>query len=323
MKTKLVLLLTSITLFGCVPNQIDQVVDEVINDSTVIAIDSIRFDSVEVDKGDIVDNLDDTLVINDPVVVVATSNVFKPLFHIDYEQCGTPVVSENSIQFEAGRVRSEGTYRNITKITATVDLSGLRELNWVNASFYMVNGSDEYCDAGNSGSPYCNEIDFLETNGNVATQSTIHLDNRQRYEYAYTHGLFENPCWYQDEMMCCDGDGVINATTINPDEPFNVVTVFEPDYSNMTVTFVQYENEVVVYDFLHHLAAEGSELDNLDGLAESMDRGWKIVASMWQGYSPNPNSSYNYEDEQCKEWSDLCRGIYVISNIEVTAEGEF
>jgi ABC-type glutathione transport system ATPase component len=63
-------------------------------------------------------------------------------------------------------------YKNISKITATIDLSkmapnSIQKNNWLNASFYMVNSSikpkgTSYCDAGNNGSPYCNEIDFLE-----------------------------------------------------------------------------------------------------------------------------------------------------------------
>jgi hypothetical protein len=45
----------------------------------------------------------------------------------------------------------------------------------------MVNNSIQpkgtnYCDAGNNGAPYCNEIDFLETNGNRIFQQTIHLN---------------------------------------------------------------------------------------------------------------------------------------------------
>ena len=55
-------------------------------------------------------------------------------------------------------------------------------------------------------------------------------------------------------------------------------------------------------------------------LKEDMESGWKIVASYWQGYSPDPNGAYRYDDASCKEWSDLCQGSFKISTIRVTAE---
>lgn len=255
---------------------------------------------------------------------VSTSNteVYTPTFGVDYTQCETPKIADSIIYFNAGRVRSIGVYKNISKVSATVDLSGLNEVNWVNASFYMVNGSGDYCDAGNSGSPYCNEIDFLETNGNVATQTTIHLNNEQSYEYAYLESLYTNSCWDQDKMKESINDGIYDASSIDPSKPFDVITEFASDYSNMTTIFAQDGDTVLVYDFLKNVAAGGSDLQNLNDLASSMDKGWKIVASLWQGYSPNPNSSYRYDDPSCKEWSNVCNGKYIISNIKVTAEAE-
>ena len=54
----------------------------------------------------------------------------------------------------------------------------------VSLSSIIANGLVLNLDAGNAGSPYCNEIDFLETNGNRIFQQTIHLNNTQRYEYS-------------------------------------------------------------------------------------------------------------------------------------------
>jgi len=254
---------------------------------------------------------------------IAGTTIYTPTFKIDYNQCGTPIIDSNSVSFNPGRVRSVETYKNISKISATVDLSGLTDVNWVNASFYMVNGSGDYCDAGNSGSPYCNEIDFLETNGNVATQTTIHLDNQQNYEYAYLKSLFTTPCWDQDKMTSPTNKGIYDASVIDPTKPFDVITEFTSDYSNMTTIFAQDGDTVMVYDYVKNTSSEGSNLQNLDGLAKSMDNGWKVVASLWQGYSPNPNSSYSYEDEMCREWSNVCDSKFIISNIRVTAEDEF
>ena len=57
----------------------------------------------------------------------------------------------------------------------------------------MVNGGSGYCDAGGT-STYCNEIDFMETNGNVLSQSTIHLgsnnsDKKESLEFAYLNSI--------------------------------------------------------------------------------------------------------------------------------------
>jgi hypothetical protein len=62
--------------------------------------------------------------------------------------------------------------------------------DWLNAAFYAVSsakqplGDGNYCDAeftpspGQQGypCPFCQEIDFLETNGQKMFQHTLHLD---------------------------------------------------------------------------------------------------------------------------------------------------
>jgi hypothetical protein len=45
-----------------------------------------------------------------------------------------------------------------------------------------------------------------------------------------------------------------------------------------------------------------------------MESGWSIVASYWQGYSPdqykiNGNEWYNYNDPACKDWSNVCKMV--------------
>ena len=93
----------------------------------------------------------------------------------------------------------------------------------------------------------------------------------------------------------------------------------------MAVTYSQGSNSVVVYDFLSHTKGNDSSIDNLNDLKATMESGWSIVASYWQGYSPdqykiNGNEWYNYNDPACKDWSNVCSGAFKISNIVVTAE---
>ena len=267
------------------------------------------------------DNVDEFNVISSSLT--STDNqVFTPTFSKDYSKgCGTdPSVSGNSATFGPGRIRSNETYKNISKVTATVDLSGLTDSKWVNASFYLVNGSDDYCDSGNAGSPFCDEIDFLETNGNAVTQTTIHLSNIQNYQYATTSGINTvSDCWNDVEGE----NGVIDATLIDVSQPFTIEAVFDIDdgeYTNMTVTYIQDDNSVIVYDFANNTAGDGSGSVDLSSLASGMEAGWKVVASLWQGYSPNPGNTYNYSDSSCSGWSDLCSTSFIISDIEVTAE---
>ena len=270
------------------------------------------------------DNVDEFNVISSPLTFMH-NQVNTPTFRMDYTQnFGTDTsVSGNSATFGPGRLISNETYSNISKVTATVDLSGLTDSKWVNASFYLVNGSGDYCDSGNAGSPACDEIDFLETNGNAVTQTTIHLDNAQNYQYATTTGLNSIPdCWNDVEGV----NGVIDATLIDVSQPFNIEAVFDivgEEYTNMTVRYIQGDNSVIVYDFANNTAGDGSGLTKLSRLALDMESGWKVVVGLWQGYSPNPGNSYNYSDSSCSGWSDLCalpEGSFIISDIEVTAE---
>ena len=264
----------------------------------------------------------------------STPPTFTPTFTgVQGQYCGLfPTInSDGSIDFREGRVQSIKKYKNVTKITATVDLSGLNNLNFVNASFYMINGGPGYCDAGGS-STYCNEIDFMETNGNVLSQTTIHLgtsnsSNKESLEFSYLNSINTNSCWKHD-YLSNPGNGVNNATVIDPSKPFDMVIEFDTAYTNMTVTYIQGSNSVVVYDFLSHTKANDSSIDNLTGLSDAMESGWSIVSSYWSGYSPdqyqiNGKEWYNYNDPACKNWSNVCDGAFKISNIRVTAEAEF
>ena len=213
----------------------------------------------------------------------STSSPFTPTFNgVQGKYCGViPTInSDGSIDFKEGRIQSVKKYKNVTKITATVDLSGLNSLNWVNASFYMINGGPGYCDAGGS-STYCNEIDFMETNGNVLSQTTIHLgssnsSNKESLEFSYLNSINTNSCWKKD-YLSNPGSGVNNATLIDPTKPFDITIEFTTDYTNMAVTYSQGSNSVVVYDFLSHTKGNDSSIDNLNDLKATMEDRKSVV----------------------------------------------
>ena len=250
----------------------------------------------------------------------STNEVFTPTFNLDANQgCnqGAPIIGEDKVFFNPGRVRSAQGYKNISSISATVDISKLAGQKFINGTFYLVMNETEYCDSGDGYTNCCDEIDFLETNGNVATQATIHINKTQNYQWAFLGG--DTSCF-----TGTTGTGIVDASKIDPSLPFDVVTKFNSDYTNMTTTYVQGNNSIVVYDFVNNEAGPGSKLTSLDGLKENMEKGYKVVASLWQGFSPNPDNLYDYSNPNCSGWSDLCKdgAEYTISNVRVTAESE-
>ena len=119
---------------------------------------------------------------NTTAVKATQQNTYTPSFVVDYQKCGTdPSISGSAVTFgtgstcAAGRVIATQAYKNITQITATIDLSKMSQ-NFVNASFYMISNPNNpstqptgsnYCDAGGNNTQWnCREIDMLETNGN-------------------------------------------------------------------------------------------------------------------------------------------------------------
>ena len=252
--------------------------------------------------------------------------------------CGDPtndpnvqqIITDTSVQFRSGRVVSTHGYKNISQITATIDLSGMapnsvQNNNWLNASFYMVNSAIQpkgtnYCDAGGS-FPYCNEIDFMETNGNKIIQTTIHLDNQQRYEYTYTKAAFSDNCYGNLYDTAQGTHSLVDVIDIT--KPFQMTIDFNQDYTNMTVTVSQDGKSEVIYDVL---SGKGSDKTNVDmsTLKSSMEVGWWITPSYWEGYSPKGPGALPWFVGNC--YSDqLCKNkdkAWVLSNVKVTAEEE-
>ena len=252
--------------------------------------------------------------------------------------CGDPskdqsvhqVITDTSVQFRSGRVVSTHGYKNISPITAPIELSGLapnsiQNNNWLNASFYMVNSAIQpkgtnYCDAGGS-FPYCNEIDFMETNGNKIIQTTIHLDNQQRYEYTYTEAAFSDNCYGNLYDTAQGTHSLVDIIDIT--KPFQMTIDFNQDYTNMTVTVSQNGKSEVIYDVL---SGKGSDKTNVDmsTLKSSMEVGWWITPSYWEGYSPKGPGALPWFVGNC--YSDqLCKNndkAWVLSNVKVTAGEE-
>ena len=250
--------------------------------------------------------------------------------------CGDPtndpnvhqIITDTSVQFRSGRVVSTHGYKNISRITATIDLSGMapnsvQNNNWLNASFYMVNSAiqpkgNSYCDAGGS-IPYCNEIDFMETNGNRILQQTIHLGGNQRYEYTFTDAAFSDNCYGNLVATEQGTHSLVNVIDIT--KPFQMTIDFNSDYTNMTITVSQNGKSEVIYDVLSGKGADNSDID-MTLLKSSMEIGWWITPGYWEGYSPkgpgdNPWFIGDcYSDQLCKNNDNA----WVISNVKVIAE---
>jgi hypothetical protein len=242
-----------------------------------------------------------------------------------------PVITDSSVTFNPGRVVSIHGYRNISKITATIDLSGMaptdiQKNNWLNASFYMVNSATQpkgsnYCDAGNAGAPYCNEIDFLETNGNRIFQQTIHLGGEQRYEYSYTSGLLNDDCYTTFNLS---NDPLLGTHSLvdvlDITKPFDMVITFPSDYTNMTITVSQNGKSAVIYDVLKDDGSDNTSV-NMSLLKASMDEGWWFTPAYWEGYSPKGPYGSPWFTGNCYG-DQLCDAGWKLLNVKVIAEEE-
>jgi hypothetical protein len=271
-----------------------------------------------------------------------------PTFQVDYNQCGNnPVISVDAVDFgdgsicNAGRVVSEKRYKKISKVTATIDLSKLGQ-NYVNAAFYVIENStsprvqpkgNDYCDAGGNKNEWnCREIDFLETNGNKITQTSMHLGNGgikapQRYEYSFA-ATANNGCFNYSAMLASPThtNGLHSLVDkIDMSKPFDMITTFTyGTIPSMKTSFSQLNMTVVVYDTTVGSGAEGSGALDYQDLIPTMDNGYWFVVSFWQGYSPMGPRSNPWWNGSCNQ-GDLCNSVgfyWAIRNVEITAEGE-
>ena len=106
-------------------------------------------------------------------------------------------------------------------------------------------------------------------------------------------------------------------------KPFQMTIDFNDDYTNMTVTVSQNGKSQVIYDALSGKGSDNSDVD-MASLKASMEVGWWITPSYWEGYSPKGPSKLPwfvgdcYSDQLCKNNDNA----WVISNVKVTAEEE-
>lgn len=252
--------------------------------------------------------------------------------------CGDPakdpnvlqIITDTSVQFRSGRVVSKHGYKNISKITSQIDLSGMapndiQKNNWLNASFYMVSSAIQpkggsYCDAGGS-VPYCDEIDFMETNGNRILQQTVHLNGQQRFEYTYTDAAFTDDCYGNLTDTEQGTHSLVDVVDVT--KPFQMEIDFNEDYTNVTITVSQNGKSKVIYDVLSGKGSDNSSVD-MTSLKNSMEVGWWITPAYWEGYSPKgPGASPwfigdCYGDQLCKNNDNA----WILSNVQVTAEDQ-
>lgn len=276
-------------------------------------------------------------------------------FEVDYNNCGTdPEISTGGVSFgsagnvKAGRACSKLGYKNISKIEADLDLSGLAQRSgftgdWLNAAFYAVTsdkqpkGNGNYCDAefepkpGDPGypCPFCNEIDFIETNGQKMFQHTLHLaDDKQgpqRYEVSFTDAA-NTECWEWDEMQAAAGSPGVHDLVgkIDPNKSFHMEVVFNADYTNMTITLSQGGGDPVTVFDMNEPAYPGSDTLDMSKLKDAMEVGWWFTPSYHGDWSPGVNDPHWYKDSggACGHGT-LCGdgGGWKLANLKVTAEG--
>ena len=235
--------------------------------------------------------------------------------------------------------------QNISKITSVIDLSGLNprgqwQGNFVNAAFYMVCNPNNpaaqpigpnYCDAGGNcaqgSTDDCREIDFLETNGNKVFQATMHLGNGgknapQRFEYSYTDAA-NNDCYNWAKMKNDPSKGLHSLSgIIDVSKPFNMAIAFNLTTPQMMVSLSQ-SSSAVIYDSSAGSGAEGSGALDMSDLTATMRKGYWLICSFWQNYSPKGPGSSVWWNDSC-HWDPLCgdgTGHWSIHDIVVDAEG--
>jgi hypothetical protein len=272
---------------------------------------------------------------------------YTPKFVVDYEDCGTnPTVSTpGAVSFgtsscAAGRVVSDRAYKNITQITATVDLSKATS-NFVNHTFYMVsnptnptrsNSGTNYCDAGgNLNSQNCREIDIFESNANAVIQTTIHTGTggssaAQRFELSYTDKALNNSCYNSSKMSDNPSAGSHKlAGIIDITLPVLMTANFTyGDTPTYKVTYTQNGKSVVVYDSSNGTGYNGSTSIDMKDLTTSMANGYWLHASIWQSQSGpgwSPGSPQGWWNGSCS-WGAKCGSTtsFSMSNVKVVAD---
>jgi hypothetical protein len=297
--------------------------------------------------------------------VVKDSIVYDVEFDVDYNNCGTdPLVSVGGVDFgnessvKAGRVASKNGYINISKIEADIDLSALAQRSdftgdWLNAAFYAVSSKvqpikADYCDAEYEKVGFCQEIDFLETNGQKLFQHTLHLADAkkgdQSYQFSYTEAASESVCWQWDEMQAAahgtESVGVVSLVgIIDPNKPFHMIVTFPSDYTNMIITLSQDGlPPITVFDYSSPAYPGSNKLD-MSKLKDAMAVGWWFTPSYHNSWSPGACESgppcdpdwYKDSGGECSHGT-LCNytkdsveykgGGWKLSNLKVTAEEE-
>jgi hypothetical protein len=114
-------------------------------------------------------------------------------------------------------------------------------------------------------------------------------------------------------------------STIDMDSEFDMLVTF--DYRNMNstngqtgmkVVVSQKGNQVTIYN---GTAAQGSK--SLDGndLVSTMNDGYWLVVSYWQGFSPDKWYQYGADGGPCKQWSSLdATSWWTIGNVHVIGD---
>lgn len=293
-------------------------------------------------------------IINTPLV----NTTYDVEFDVDYNsECqgqgsqSNPIVSTGGVNFGnkdkvlAGRVCSKNGYINISKIEADIDLSALAQRSdfsgdWLNAAFYAVSSKvqpikADYCDAEYEAVGFCQEIDFLETNGQKLFQHTLHLADAkkgdQSYEFSYTEAA-NTDCWEWDEMQAAAGTAGVTSLVgkIDPNKPFHMIVTFPSDYTNMIITLSQDGGDPITVFNYTSPAYPGSNKLDMSKLKDAMAVGWWFTPSYHNAWSPGACESGGscdpvwYKDTGDCGHGSLCGagGGWKLANLKVTAESK-
>ena len=149
----------------------------------------------------------------------------------------------------------------------------------------------------------------------------MHLNKIQRYEYSFTDEA-NTSCFNWASMQDDPANGLHSLSGIlDMNKAFTMEIDFDLINPKMTVTVSQQGQSKVIYDSSAGSGAEGSGNLDMRELITSMNEGYWIICSFWQGYSPTGPGSAPWWNGSCS-WDALCGAgsVWSLHSISVEAE---
>jgi hypothetical protein len=280
------------------------------------------------------------------------SSYSVPDFVVDYSECSSdPQTSSGSVTFydsgaimsTGGRVVSSESYKDISRITFDLNMTGMPASKQYGAfkipAIYLISSATQpigtnYCDqGGNQCSNDCLEIDIFEGNGGLTGQTTLHNGVSGGSDVCGDQQSWNiwasEPAWTDVLNNGCSGTAPsgTGVTTLSSWSPSSDVASIDVGITStgMTVTLTSGGLSTVVFNS-SSTAATGSD-DDLDFTplaTANSDTGYWILASWWNSGSWQPGSSSSsgsltYSSSGCSgcDWLCGCGSGWGISNMKV------